>query len=100
MGKHEVVTAGKQELQYITQDWVRDALGAKEKISRFYISRDFLLFHLQERRKLCNCRDIKWKKTWEGICVMSGEGRREDVEFKSSFTLEVIKILGHEQSAF
>lgn len=66
MGKHEVVTAGKQELQYITQDWVRDALGAKEKISRFYISRDFLLFHLQERRKLCNCRDIKWKKNMGG----------------------------------
>lgn len=41
------------------------------------------------------------EKTWEGIGAMSGEGRMEDVGFKSSFTLQGVKIhLGHEQSVF
>lgn len=70
----------------------------KRKISEFYILGNFVPFHLQEKRKSCNCRGVKWKKPWERIWVMAGEDERRNVGFKGSFVLQGVEIhLGHEQ---
>lgn len=73
----------------------------KGKTSGFSILGDFVPFHLQERRKLCSGRDIKWKKHGREFVSWQEKVGREDAGFKSSFTLQVVEIhLGHEQSVF
>lgn len=62
--------------------------GAKEKSQSFTfhrihrISGDFVLFHLQEGRKLCSCRDITWEKHGREFvsCQEKVEGKMLDLK--------------------